>query len=689
MTVVINIAVLLSEPPSILHCYGKTLTPAWNSCLLLISSSITALFQRNITTANTVFTMPRMRSYFSALARIRQHHNKEPVPARITAREPVPLDPERPSLVQLPCHIVLRILSFVQDSSPGDVCEIAALSSTLYQMARYVQYQTLYIDLDQSRLARNRLNFLSRNLLLPAVRSLEVRGSKQNIQMQDEDEGNEILTLLANMFPGMTGLRDLHWQVRLKRNIPLPLKTKATVPLPLSIIRHLSSRVRLHTSVTCEDTTNAMNQGEAREFLLQLADNQNLFSLSVQISFFDELECRETMRALKHVLLSCPNLASIPLLNVWYPCGPAYHGMAGGPMPGSPYCGLGLSDGERPPALEELGIGRYPWGHEQSEPFDSIYCFGYPGKGNEKHYWAETFDWSQLQRINGIDSDMALEIAPKMTHLKEVVTEFECAAFLEEIPTALKLLNIPSWSHVDCRPDPITRHGAELRMLKIHRAEHQWTTDSLVTDKDLVDLCNGLPHLEELAIDISRDQKAKDWPYSSLEIIARFPSIRIVQLWFELGTGHPTPPTPPLTVFAARQLFEYLRERNKKIQRLELGSRAPSATPYWLGDQPSWEVQNSMRFVCETSIYDGNAELRVTCPDFSKEMNAELGRLAAENREGRRELSKDTTGLSLKVMLDGPLSLDEWTAWHQYRLYLQTSIFRRSARSVQKYILKL
>jgi hypothetical protein len=557
-------------------------------------------------------------------------------------------------------------------------------------MARYVQYHTLYIDLDQSKLARNRLDFLSRNLLFSAVRSLEVRGGKQNVETQNKDEGDEILTLLANIFPSMTGLRDFHWQVRSKRNIPLPLKTEATVPIPLSIIRHLSSRVRLHTSVTCEDTPNAMNQGEAREFLSQLTHNQNLFSLSVQISFFDELECRETMRALRQVLLSCPNLASIPLLNVWYPCGPAYHGMAEGPMPRAPYCGLGLADGERPPALEELGIARYPWGHEQSEPFDSIYCFGYPEKGNEKHYWAETFDWSRLQRINCIDSDLALEMAPKMTYLKEVMIEFECATFLEEIPTSLKLLNIPSWSHVDCRPDPITRHGVELRKLKIHRVEQRWTTDSLVTDKDLVDLCNGLPHLKELAIDIARDQKAKDWPYSSLEIIARFPSIRIVQLWFELGTGRVTPPTPPLTIFAARRLFKYLRERNKNVQRLELGSRAPSAAPYWLGDQPSWEAQNSMTFVCEISIHDGNAEeVKVTCPDLTKEMNEELGRLAAENRAGRRELPEDATGLSLKVALDGPLPLDEWTTWHQSRLNQQNSIFGRSARSIRKYISKL
>ncbi len=60
--------------------------------------------------------MPRIRSYFSALAgkHQRQHRNKnEHVPARITARELVPLDPGRPSLAQLPDDVMLRILSFV------------------------------------------------------------------------------------------------------------------------------------------------------------------------------------------------------------------------------------------------------------------------------------------------------------------------------------------------------------------------------------------------------------------------------------------------------------------------------------------------------------------------------------------------------------------------------------------------
>ncbi len=563
-------------------------------------------------------------------------------------------------------------------------------------MARYVQHRIVHINLDQSKHARGRLDILLRNLLLPAVRVLEVSGSRQNPQLQEEGEGNEILTLLAGMLPGMAGLRDLHWHVRSKTDTSLFRPTEAMVPIPLSMLDHLPSQVRLHTSVTCEDTYEFHNQAYAREFLARLVDNQNLFSLSVRISFLDEHECRETMRALKRVLLSCPNLVSIPSLYVWYPSGPQYHGVAEGPTLGAPYCGLGLSGCERPPALEELGIDMYPWGHEVS----GWYCIGYPEKGAESHYWAETFDWSRLLRLNDINSDLALKIAPKLTHLKEVVFGERCGAlweerkltatFLDEIPTALELLSIPSWSHVDYKPSPITRHGAELRKLKMHRVEKWWTTDSLVTDKDLVDLCNGLPHLEELAIDIARDKNGNDWPYSALDIIARFSCLRTVQLWFELGNGRPAPPTPHLTVFAARQLFGYLRERNKNIQCLKLGSRAPSAAPYWFRSHPCWEVQNSISFVCEVSIRDGDAAegfIRVTCPDLSREMNAELGHLVKGNRKERRGLSEDVTRLPLKVALDGPLPIDEWTAWYWNKARRrQTSIFRRFVSSALKCI---
>lgn len=601
------------------------------------------------------------------MAQIRPHSTKrqhqtetEHEPVCITARTPVPLDPGRPSLAQLPDDVVLLVLTFVENS---DLLKIASLSSALYEQARYVQNHTVHINLDQPNQARSRLDVLRSNLLLPTVRVLEVSGSSNTDQERGEED--EILSCLANMLPSMTGLRDLHWQIL------TPIRTdhhwRMPAPIPRALLNHVPTQTRLYTSVAAMDEPHE----RVHAFLAQLVDNHNLFSLSVHIAFLDEYACRATMRILKQVLLSCPRLARIPMLYVGPPVRHP-HGIVGdGPDLGAPYCGLGLSGGERPPALEELGLWYYPWGREPTAALlaiRSVYCTGYPEKGNEVQYWAETFDWSRLRRLNYIPStgNLVLEMAPKLTALKEFILDLcgdktELTAFLEQIPTALELLSIPSWSYIGDKHGAITQHGAALRKLTIHCLE-PWKADSLVTDTDLVTLCNGLPHLEELTLDIARDKARNAWPYSTLDIIASFQCLRSIKLWFELVSA--PLPTPHLTVSAARQLFAYLRERNKNIRRVELCSGAPRGWTY-TGD-PSWASQNSIRLLCEVSLRDvdvADGFMRVTCPDFSKEMNAELHRLSKETREGRRGVAEDAKTLLLEVALDGPLTYDEWRAW--------------------------
>lgn len=602
------------------------------------------------------------------MAQIRPHstkrqHQTEHEPVRITGRTPVPLVPGRPSLAQLPDDVVLLVLTFVEDS---DLLKIASLSSALYEQARHVQNHTVHINLDQRNQARSRLDVLRSNLLLPTVRVLEVSGSSNTDQERGEED--EILSCLANMLPSMTGLRDLHWR------IPTPIRSdshwRMPAPIPRALLNHVPTQARLHTSVAAMDEPHE----RVHTFLAQLVDNHNLFSMSVHIAFLDEHACRATMSTLKQVLLSCPRLARIPMLYVGPPVRHG-HGVVDGPAPEAPYCGLGLSGGERPPALEELDLAYYPWGREPTAALlaiSSIYCTGYPEKGNEVQYWVETFDWSRLRRLNYIPSNLALEIAPKLTALKEIILEekfnlcwdkTELTAFLEQIPTALELLSIPSWSYIGDKHGAITQHGVALRKLAIHCLE-PWKADSLMTDTDLVTLCNGLPHLKELTLDIARDKARNAWPYSTLDIIASFQCLRSIQLWFELGTGGPELRTPHLTVSAARQLFAYLRERNKNIRRLELCSGAPRK--WTLTGDPSWASQNAIRLLCEVLLRDVDAAdgfVRVTCPDFSTKMNAELGRLSKETREGRRGVAEDAKRLLLEVALDGPLTYGEWRAW--------------------------
>jgi len=83
-----------------------------------------------------------------------------------------------------------------------------------------------------------------------------------------------------------------------------------------------------------------------------------------------------------------------------------------------------------------------------------------------------------------------------------------------------------------------------------------------MTDQDLIELCNGLPHLEELAIDIYRDKYGNDWPYGTLDIIARFTRIRTVQPGLEVDDQDSTLKALHFTLSATGQLFG-LHERNE------------------------------------------------------------------------------------------------------------------------------
>lgn len=600
----------------------------------------------------------RRRSFFNQFThKLKQFNRKIPsVPVSITAREPIPLVRGKPSIAHLSNDIVRCILNFVQDSSAEDVLKMASLSSSLYLQARYVQHRVVYINLDKRRYVRDRLELILRYGLLPAIRTLELSGNNHD-ELLEEERG--ILALLADMLPAMTGLRDLDWKVG----------RKTAVPIPKYILETLHPSTHLHASLICDCDTDDDSQShtQAREFLSHITNNQNLFTLSVRIVFIHEEECLRTMRALKTVLLSCPNIRRIPMMDVWVPrnrCwgyAPALH---------APYCGLGLSNGERPPALEEIGISEYPWGHNEIHPLSS-FARGYPEKGIERDYWVETFDWSRVVRLNDVTPYLALLIAPKLTHLKEIVYVgqvcWDMTELLNEISSPLERLTITSWSDVANNPDSITRHGANLRQLKMHLSGAMRPVANFMTDRDLIPLCKGLPRLEELEIDIARNEIANDWPYESLNAISRLPCLRTAELWFELGTNHDPAPTPILTMSSAHHLFSYLRERNKTIQRLILHSGCPLylSVDGILG----WSMQNSMTFAC-TMTYPCDAEggvISVTCPNLTKELNTQLASLAKVDNDWVNSKELDAKRVPLKVALEGPLAVDEWRAWQNRR----------------------
>ncbi|KAL9617805.1 MAG: hypothetical protein Q9160_007410 [Pyrenula sp. 1 TL-2023] len=587
----------------------------------------------------------------------------------IITRAPKPLDPAKPSVAQLPEDIVQQILGYLQQLWPQDVLTVASLSSYLYKPARYVQHRDVHIDLKWSKHIHERLDLIICRGLLPAVRTFEVSGSCEYWK-EPESEARDVLNRLADMLPGMGGLRVFGWQVQ--------------TPIPMPILESLRHGVDLCTTVSCDSADGS--HAQAREFLDRLANNTRLRTLSVQIEFVNDQECLKTMQVLKKILLSCPNLTRIPLLDVHYPRGVcrSFRPSRNGAL----VCGVGLSGGERPLALEELGIRDYPCGIG-----GALYCRGerrYSERGHEWKYWVEGFDWSRLARLNNVPPIDPAIVAPKMTGLRQLIIDDYRggeANFLDEITSPLNVLSILGWSRLSNRSDTITKHGPTLQKLKIHQPEGHWSrnADDTVTVLDLVQLSDGLPHLEELALDITRHGSSTLWPYAALDAISRFPSLRAVELWFPLGTKPPAP-TPLLIVSSARHIFSYLHERNRNIWRLILHSGTPY-NPYSFDNRDTWSDHMSITYVCNMA-YDGDAgegRISVTCPDLSPEMNERLDRLVQKSDlDPLDPRTLDKAGLLLKSALEGPLTWDDWKAWQQER---RKPDFREQNGVLQKFMI--
>ncbi|KAH9214039.1 hypothetical protein DL95DRAFT_462485 [Leptodontidium sp. 2 PMI_412] len=92
------------------------------------------------------------------------------------------------------------------------------------------------------------------------------------------------------------------------------------------------------------------------------------------------------------------------------------------------------------PLIAEILDSNNALAAEVNDYVSSIWS-GYSEKGTEEQYWARTFDWTPLRRLNDIPVGLALEVAPKLGNLKEVqftAEYWDNATFLEILPTTLK-----------------------------------------------------------------------------------------------------------------------------------------------------------------------------------------------------------------------------------------------------------
>lgn len=592
-------------------------------------------------------------------------------PPQISAKKPIPHDPDRLSLANIPNDITSHILDIVYHELPSDLFSIALANTSLYKLARYSQAREITIDLSDGEDARQLLAMILRNNLALAVRSLHIISQRRSGEKHLSPQETEIMDLVFNAVEGMTGLRDLHWEPRVanwKTGIDAGLDDNVKTPvLPQKLLQCLTSGTRLWTSLVCDHLEES--NLEAQQSLAALLGNKNLFSLSVQITFANGegyKRCRKTTKLLKQVLLSCPNLRRIPRLYI--SCA-LYAGFYFSQQR-SKYCGLGFSPGERPPAITELGVEDYPWGFPAvgSNHLFHAYTREYPSAIPENQLWANKFDWSQLRRLNFL---LPNEIWPHLNGLKELIlgkfgglhSEI-LREFLNEVPSTLEVLSLNERLDNEWDAGPIIRHGAQLRTLKIHQKWGQW----FLTTVFLTSLKIGLPVLENLALDFPWRQENDAQLYNLLDIIRSFPRLRTIDLSFALCENDDEDysrmfklATPKFNAFSAQKLFQDIRCCNKNLRRLTIHTTGPRTHP------PStlhlWANDNATTIVCEADGLNKDVPF-VSCPKLSYTSNINLRRIVQSDRKVDREMEHELeVSLPLKIAVDGPLTPEEWVAW--------------------------
>ncbi|KAJ9656668.1 hypothetical protein H2198_004787 [Neophaeococcomyces mojaviensis] len=573
---------------------------------------------------------------------------------------------EQPSLAILGCDILIMIFYLIQDSSPKSLKALALVSSEFYHLAERSRYRHLALSLDSDKIDASEqcLYRLKKQNVLSAIRSLDISdpgegrftypllSTKSKTESSVADRYHGCINSISNLIPKMTGLRYIGWNYF----------TYGDHPVPELVLQALRScpKVRLHAKVGGR-YQNPLPVGLTREDNLdRLQNNPNLSKLRANITFCAAKDCLESVRPLKQILLSSPNLRSLAL-DISQPS-------SGCVVYGRPYkyCGFGFVGDEGLPPLEELSISGYPWGESNVRPGKEAYSWldqtGHPGKGSEMDHWAQNFDWSRLRRLKTIYLDFALKIMPKLISLKEVdFTESwakeSITHFYRECPAALESIYVRSLQSITLQG--ILRHGSALRKLHLHTVEDyngSWDKSAIDT-VSLRNILNGCPLIEELFVDVAR---YGDWPWEVLDVLASFFRLRHLSVCFEIGVRHFDDPVKPYVTFqAAETLYKYLRSRSLKqpsiISRLHIYSGAPPPIGHGLPALWAfWPRQNSTEFICTLSERDdeaGKGVLEVECPRLPKKFNKK--QLSYDWHKMMLGREHDQT---LKVAYDGPAS---------------------------------
>jgi len=344
-------------------------------------------------------------------------------------------------------------------------------------------------------------------------------------------------------------------------------------------------------------------------------------------------------------------------------------------------------DGQRPPALEELEVAAYPFGYKKQPREDGIGFSDahggpdapkYPGERDEVEYWAEVFDWSRLKKLKTSNLALAAPMMPYLASLKTAEIDRHYSdltggvkQFFEQIPAALETIAASTIASVGLKG--VTCHGKLLKELRLHKKESyrdDWR-NATIDAATLAEIRNSCPGIETLALDIGRDGV---WPYEVLDIIASFPRLRHLTIWFELGVGSSFEnPVQPLVTFAAAEaLVARIRDHapseapRRRLRTVEILSGSPPPMGFgYPSPEAFYPRHNSTRFVSTFSERDdemGEGIFTTTCPSLDAAQNQRLREHAQGNMATAVKEDGTMESESYLVARDGPFTRDIWHA---------------------------
>lgn len=569
------------------------------------------------------------------------------------------LPDDQSCIIDLDTDILVLIFDLIQATSPKTLQALSLVNKTFYHLTSHARLRSLELDLSPPELqaSHDRLKRAERSDLLSAIATLNVtdHGSRPYHGSSNDNpfaltavNYRNFLQSMASLMPLMTGLKSLRWNGSPYNHHAIPdcmLEALRSCP-KVRLHAYADTAPRRHDNTTTRDECN----------LIKLRGIANLSNFRVDCTYTTADGCLEITQPLKQILLTAPALRSLTL-NISMP--------SGGCVIYSPpqkYCGMGFVGDEKIPPLEELILIDYPWGEHTdksaSDP-DTYYCHqqGYPGNRHEIEQWTEDFDWSRLRRLETSYVDFALKAMPKLVSLKSVKftgyyhTE-DIIRFYQECPGILESIGLKTLEGSTL--DGILRHGSKLHTLHIHTTESESWPDTAMKDTSLVAIRESCPHIEELFIDLNRS--GGDWPWSTLDILAKFPNLRDLTIAFPLTTDWDSDPIKPYVTFSSvRIIFRHLLESSPKLRSLRVLSGCPAP---WAGGYPAhgafWPFENSTEFVCTVSERDDEAArgiFEVVCPKIPcEDVDPETGGKGKHRKGGIRDTKKEKYAIEQEEM---------------------------------------